>query len=187
MIQNSSEAENAALLAIAQKMCVAARTAPKTKGDDYISACIVTGEEKENLALEMERLSDEFNYGFFKRDAGNLRNSFAVVLIGVKNHYRALNEGCGYCNFKNCAECAKHGGMCAYGPIDLGIAIGSAVSTATDARVDNRVMFSAGRAALSLEILGKGIQDVIGIPISALGKSPYFDRSSGKPVKSEKK
>ena len=134
-------------------MCAAARTAPKTKGEDCIETAILTGDELETLAAEMERLSTELSYGFFLRDAANIRQSGAVVLLGVRNRPRGLGGGCGYCNFQNCADCTSNGGLCAYGPIDLGIAVGAAASIAADARVDSRVMFSAGRAALSLGLL----------------------------------
>jgi uncharacterized ferredoxin-like protein len=60
--------------------------------------------------------------------------------------------------------------------MDLGIAIGSAVSVAADNRIDNRVMFSAGRAGMNLKFLGGTARQVIGIPLAAKGKSPFFDR-----------
>ena len=68
------------------------------------------------------------------------------------------------------------GARCAYTGIDLGIAVGSAVSTATDARVDNRIMFSIGRAAQEMHLLGEDVCQIMGIPLSASGKSPFFDR-----------
>ena len=175
MIQYAKEAEEAALLAAAQSMCAAARTAPKTKGQDYLVTAILTGDDKEALARKMEDLGERFDYGFFLRDAGNVRASQAVVVLGFKPHVSGLNGGCQYCGFRDCAECAEKGGRCVYGPIDLGIAIGSAVSVASAARVDSRVMFSAGRAALELGCL-EGAVDVIGILLSVSGKSPYFDR-----------
>ena len=180
MFISSKEAETSALLSVAERMCAAARTAPKTKGEDLLETAILTGLELEALATEMERLSAELSYGFFLRDAANLRQSGAVVLLGVRNHPRGLGDGCGYCGFQNCAGCAAAGGLCAYGPIDLGIAVGAAVSVAADARVDNRVMFSAGRAALSLELLGEDVRDLLAIPLSVSGKSPYFDRTRPK-------
>ena len=57
----------------------------------------------------------------------------------------------------------------------LGIAIGSAVSIAADDRVDSRVMFSIGVAAVRLEML-PGAKIVYGIPLSAKKKNPFFDR-----------
>ena len=71
---------------------------------------------------------------------------------------------------------AQSGGHCAFDDIDLGIAIGSAVSIAANDRVDNRVMLSAGVAAQNLKILGDKTLKILAIPLSATGKSPYFDR-----------
>ncbi len=131
MLITAKEAERDALLSAAKRMCAAARTAPKTKGDDLIETAILTDGELEALAAEMERLSVELSYGFFLRDAANIRQSGAVVLLGVHNRPRGLGDGCGYCNFQNCADCASKGGLCAYGPIDLGIAVGAAVFAPT--------------------------------------------------------
>lgn len=180
MIIDAKKAEEAGILNVAQEMCIAARTAPKTKGEDFLETCIVTGEEKDALAGKMEELSEKLGYKFFLRDAQNLRDSFAVVLLGIRNQYRGMNDGCGYCGFKNCGECSENGGMCAFGPIDLGIAIGSAVAVASGAGVDNRVMFSIGRAAAESGIFDEDVKELIGIPLSVSGKSPYFDRKMPK-------
>lgn len=176
MFTKGQELENWVAVNTAHCMAAAARTAPKTRGKDYLHTAVVTGEELEQLAQAMERLAEEKGYAFCKRDAGNLRNSMAVVLIGTEYHQRGLNDGCQYCNFENCKACADQGGVCFYDPLDLGIAIGSAVSIAADNRVDNRVMFSVGRAAQNLKLLGEDVQAIIGIPVSVSKKSPYFDR-----------
>lgn len=176
MIIFEKTAEQNAIIQTANIMCQAARTAPKAKGLDYMRTAILTGEEKERLADAMESLGEQFEYSFFLRDAKNVRQSTAVVLIGEKNVPRGLNEGCQFCGFKNCQSCIESGGKCAYTSMDLGVAIGSAVSVAADFRVDNRVMFSIGRAAIELGILGNDICQIIGIPLSATGKSPVFDR-----------
>ena len=176
MLYPSKEAEQAAVLSVAQEMCAAIRTAPKTQGKDYIDCCIVTEKELAELARKMEELGTAHEAAFLLRDAGNIRASAAVVLVGVKNAYHGLNELCRYCGMENCAACSKLGGECVYGPIDLGIAVGSAVALAADHRVDNRVMFSVGRAAMELGCLGSDYGCVLGIPLSVSGKSPYFDR-----------
>ena len=59
--------------------------------------------------------------------------------------------------------------------MDAGIAVGSAAAIAADSRVDSRVMFSVGRAAMALKLLGDATL-VLGIPVSVSGKSPFFDR-----------
>lgn len=176
MLYTSKEAEQAAVLSVAQEMCAAIRTAPKTQGKDYIDCCIVTGEDLEKLAQKMEELGTAHEAAFLLRDAGNIRASSAVVLVGVKNVYHGLSELCRYCGMDSCAACSEAKGECVYGPIDLGIAVGSAVALAADHRVDNRVMFSVGRASMDLGYLGSEYGCVLGIPLSVSGKSPYFDR-----------
>lgn len=176
MIEDSAAAEKTAIMNVARSMCAAARTAPKTKGTDHIKTSIVTGKEKDALADEMERLSEVLNYGFFIRDAGCVRSSEVVVLIGTTFDTRKLQEGCAYCNFINCTDCTDKNGVCVYDPMDLGIALGSAVSIAADARIDNRIMFSAGKAALSLGYLDEDVKIAMAVPLSVSGKSPFFDR-----------
>ncbi len=47
MIIDSQESEDEALMNVARLMVVAARTAPKGRGEDKIKAAIVTGSEKD--------------------------------------------------------------------------------------------------------------------------------------------
>ena len=176
MLYTSKEAEQAAVLQVANEMCAAIRTAPKTKGKDYLDCCILTGDEQDRLAQKMEELGKAYDAAFLLRDAGNIRVSGAVVLVGVKNVRRGLEKLCGYCGFPDCATCAQAGGECVYGPLDLGIALGSAVALASAAHVDNRVMFSAGRAAMELGFLGSDYGCMVAVPLSVSGKAPYFDR-----------
>ena len=77
-------------------------------------------------------------------------------------------------------SCCGKAGLCAWDAMDVGIAIGSSAAAAADARVDNRVMFSVGRAARSLGLLGASVTLVLGIPLSVSGKSPFFDRKPKK-------
>lgn len=178
MIYNEKQMEEKAVLETAAKMCAAARTAPKTKGVDNIVTVVLTGKEKDELADKMEEVYlREFGEteGHYVRDGRNLRTAGAVVLIGVKRAYTGLPH-CSFCGFKNCGENKKMGGRCAFNTIDLGIAIGSAVSVAADNRVDSRVMFSIGKVAEEMNY-AEG-EDIIweGIPIIVSGKSPFFDR-----------
>ena len=68
------------------------------------------------------------------------------------------------------------GPNCAMRMTDLGIAIGSAVKTAQIHNVDNRIMYSAGTAAVELGLLGKTCTVAYAIPLSARGKNMFFDR-----------
>jgi uncharacterized ferredoxin-like protein len=176
------EFEKEAVSIAAKLMLAAARTAPKTKGIDSIVTRIVNDEEKERIALEMERIAGERRVGFFERDAKNLRKSSAVVLIGAKTS-EPVGLNCGACGYDNCEEFkgVKReegqdyvGPACIFKVMDLGIALGSAVKIASDLAVDNRMMYSVGSAARKLGLIDADI--VIGIPLSVSGKNIYFDR-----------
>lgn len=175
MIIKSLEAEKNAAMAVAELMVAAARTAPKGHAKDNLELLIVNGEEKNKLADEMRRIGKETGIDFFRRDGGNVDSSHAVVLLGT--YVRPIDcPNCGYCGYPNCAENRKNNGVCVFNPGDLGIAIGSAVSVAANHRCDNRVLFSAGKAALNLGYFNKDIKIAFGIPLAVSGKSPFFDR-----------
>ena len=167
--------EQEGLLEVARKICIAARTAPKGKGTDNLVTVVLTGTEKDEVAREMQRIGEETGVAFFVRDANCLRSAGALVLLGTKIKTLGVSN-CGFCGFEDCADNEKNNGICAFNTGDLGIAIGSAVSVAADSRVDNRVFFSAGRAALNLKTLGPEVRIAYGIPLSVGGKSIFFDR-----------
>jgi uncharacterized ferredoxin-like protein len=175
MIYKSKELEKKAALQVAELMAAAARTAPKGKGTDRLEILVVDGTDKEALSHEMRRIAAETGTAFFERDAGNLDNSLAVVLVGTRNSVAGVPV-CGFCGFKDCAENEKNEGICAIAISDLGIAVGSAVSVAADHRCDNRIMFSAGKAALRLKYFSEEVIIAYGIPLALRGKSPFFDR-----------
>lgn len=175
MFINSQKAEEQAILNLAYAVCAAARTAPKACGIDHIDTAILTGEEKKKVADEMRRLGETIHASFFIRDAGNVDASGAVVLVGAKYETRGLNKRCGLCGFADCAACTDAGAACVFTGVDLGIALGSAVAMAADARIDNRIMFTVGKAAASLGLMGEH-KLIMGIPLSVSGKAPFFDR-----------
>ncbi|MCX7696649.1 MAG: DUF2148 domain-containing protein [Bacteroidales bacterium] len=149
----------------------AAKTAPKARGLDQLQYVLVYGEDLEILSAEMEKIAQEYNLAFFSRDAQNIRHSQAVILIGTSNVPKNIN--CHYCGFK-CSEKPEKI-ACVMNVTDLGIAIGSMVSLASTFHIDNRIMYSAGKAALQLGWL-PGATLAFAIPFSVSQKSIYFDR-----------
>ena len=113
---------------------------------------------------------------FFIRDANSILLLDVLVLIGTKINPIGVKQ-CGLCGFVDCNEKNKHpNNPCSFNTGDLGIAIGSAVSIACDSRVDNRIMLSVGKAVKELNLLGSDVKIIYGIPLSASGNSPFFDR-----------
>jgi len=183
-IIESVQSEIEGLLNVARLMMVSARTAPKSGGKDDVETVLVFGEDKDRIADEMEKMATERNAKGFTRDGKNVRDSTAVVLIGVEGT-KSFGLDCGGCGFKTCREfeeAAKRKGQdftgpnCIFKSLDLGIALGSAAKVAMDHNVDNRIMYRIGTAAIRLGMTRKS-SVVMGIPISAKGKSIYFDRS----------
>lgn len=178
MFKTMEQAERDAVMAVADMMVTAAKTAPKGSGKDTVVAAVVSGEDKDRLADAMRELGEEYKEEFILRDAGNVDSSICVVLIGCKDTPFGLNN-CGMCGFENCAKMKKAGTNCVFNVTDLGIAIGSAVSVAADNRIDNRVMYSAGRGAIKMGCFPENVKICYGIPLNASSKSIYFDRGAG--------
>ena len=177
MLINSKKAEETAILNLAYSICAAVRTAPKARGIDHIETLILTGEDKDLVTAEMRKIGETHGESgkFFCRDANNVDVSGVVVLVGAKYATRGLNEKCKLCGFENCAACEESGAACVFTSLDLGIALGSAVSLVADNRIDNRIMFTIGQAAAKLGLLGEH-KLIMGIPLSASGKSVFYDR-----------
>ncbi len=176
-IIKESKVKESTLENIGKQMMIAARTAPKGKGKDTLEMMLLTGNEIQSLSDKLNIMGKELNVDFYKRDAENLNLCGAVLLIGTEIKTLGLNEICQLCGFENCKEKEKHPNTpCVFNTSDLNIAIGSAVSLAADLRVDNRIMFSLGKAALEMKLFEKNIKIAFGIPISATSKNPFFDR-----------
>jgi uncharacterized ferredoxin-like protein len=155
VIIKSDDAEKEAVLAAAKLMIVSARTAPKGHGRDNITAAILIGEDKEKLAKKLDELftSQPNPERDFSIESNNIRNADAVVLIGAKIYDETRQS---------------------MRLVDLGIAIGSAVKTASMLNIDNRVFATSGRAAMDLKLIEAN--NAYGIPLSVRGSNIFFDR-----------
>lgn len=179
MIIDERNSRRERIFNVANAMMTAARTAPKGKGFDIIEIKLVTDEDIKTLSNAMLEYSEKTGMMFVTRDAENILLSDAIVLIGTKQKIHNLN--CAYCGFPTCEEKLKYPEVpCSLNSVDVGIAIGSACATAADARVDTRVMFSAGRVAQELGWMPE-CSNVYGIPLSCSSKNPFFDRQSTRP------
>jgi uncharacterized ferredoxin-like protein len=164
---------------VANLMGVSARTAPKATGKDFVVIKVIYGEEVNRLAEEMVHYGEEFSKKNFDRDGENVKNSLAVLLIGLKEA-QSLGLNCAACGYAQCSDRISHQGnefngpQCAFRLLDMGIAIGSAVKTAGIMNVDNRIMYRAGVVAKKMGLIEADF--VMGIPLSITGKSIYFDR-----------
>lgn len=179
--------ENDGLCAAVSLMALAARTAPKAKGKDSVVTLILSGNDLTTLSAAMKAFGEKNNLPFFIRDAGNVASSEACLIIGIRGQ-ETLGINCTGCGYDSCADMAQAlgnrvgqespftGPNCILKMADLGIAVGSAVKTASLHNVDNRVMYTAGVAARSLGFI-PGCSVAYGIPVSATAKNIFFDRA----------
>ncbi|KYK38388.1 MAG: hypothetical protein AYK18_17455 [Theionarchaea archaeon DG-70] len=149
MILSGTQVEYEAVMEAARLMLASIRTAPKARGLDTISSCVLTGNDKQKVADWLKEQKERPQ--FFERDGMCVEKAQAL-------------QGKDYA-----------GPNCVFKLIDLGIALGSAVKTAGFLNVDNRIFYTAGTAAKQLGLL-KGADIIIGIPLALAGKSPFFDR-----------
>ena len=174
-MRGCAELEKQACQQVVALMAAAARTAPKTRGIDNIRVLAIDDEnEKQILASKMKAIARLENRPSFERDALNVAAAAAVIVIGVQSNPAGLN--CGFCGSETCEELKCKDGVCSFNSMDLGIAACSAAAIAANLRVDTRLMFSIGRSALDLKLLGEDVRQALGIPLSITGKSPFFDR-----------
>ena len=165
----------------ARLMELSAVTAPKSKGVNFVQTRVLSGEVLSGLAQEMARFGESSGKKDFDRDAKGVARSEAVVLIGIKDA-QPVGLDCGACGFTDCKRFQSQaptagefrGPACAFRLLDMGIALGSAVKTASLLNVDNRIMYRIGVVARRMGIVDWDF--VMGIPLSATGKNIFFDR-----------
>jgi uncharacterized ferredoxin-like protein len=165
----------------AKLMELSAVTAPKSKGVSFVQTQILTGEALQRLADEMVRFGERTGKKDFDRDAKGVARSGAVLLIGLKDS-KAVGLDCGACGHPDCKSFEQQakkekefsGPACAFRLLDMGIALGSAVKTASMLNVDNRIMYRVGTVARAMKAVDWDF--VMGIPLAATGKNIFFDR-----------
>ncbi len=172
MIQNERTSRHERSMTVAGAMITAARTAPKARGNDLLECAVIDGDDITRLSEAMKQMHAETGRPVYERDSANILQAECIVLIGSRLGVMGIN--CGHCGFPTCGDKPAQA-PCAMNITDVGIAIGSACATAADHRVDTRVLFSAGMAAMRLDIL-PGCRQVFAIPVSISSKSPFFDR-----------
>jgi len=194
---NTSVSEG--LKVVANLMAVSACTAPKARGANWIQSKLATGGEKINISRMMQEIGESKEKAISKSskdrgaairmdwmsDAKSVESSALLFLIGIQGR-KVVGINCGGCGFLACSEMLKHhplstdegdfpGPFCMFRIMDLSIAAGSAVKTAMDHNVDNRMMQKIGVAALKLGLLNP-CNLILGIPLAATGKNIFFDR-----------
>jgi uncharacterized ferredoxin-like protein len=166
---------------IAKFMAISATTAPKSKGEDFVRTRVLQGHEIQELAQGMINFGERSGKKDFDRDGAGVARSEAVLLVGLEKA-TPVGLNCGACGFADCKTMQKQtpnqgefqGPICSFRHLDLGIALGSAVKTASMFNVDNRIMYRIGVAVREMGLVDWEL--VMGIPLSVSVKNIFFDR-----------
>jgi len=146
-------------------------------------------EDLQRIAQAMrEHAPKSSNEAYWLRDAGNIAQCHALVLVGLAGSPTAGYD-CGACGHPTCKEFAQkrtvadtpmgyEGPHCVMRMMDIGCALASAAKTASLLNLDNRVQQRVGAAARALGYIGASV--AMGIPVGFHGKSIYFDRTAPK-------
>jgi uncharacterized ferredoxin-like protein len=171
-----------------QFMAASARTAPKAGGKDFLEIVVITKEEdlKKISATMKEYAPKSTNEAFWLRDASNIENSQALLLVGLSKPVTAGYD-CGACGYPTCKEFEKGrqlkakdmgytGPHCVMRMMDIGVALSSAAKTASIHNVDNRIQQRVGAAAKAIGLISAEV--AMGIPVCIGGKNIFFDRQA---------
>src|SRR4030067_1278249 len=117
---------------VGELMAVAARTAPKAVGQDFIEVILLSDSERIAVGNDMIQIAKERGIRGFERDGKNVLDSDAVLLIGLLPH-KGVGLNCGGCGHASCEEFHTKsyagdfdGPNCVIRALDLGIALSSA-------------------------------------------------------------
>ncbi|MBF0583383.1 MAG: hypothetical protein HQL80_04010 [Magnetococcales bacterium] len=179
-----------AALLVAQLMAAAMHTAPKAGGKDFLEVVVIS--QAEVLRQISDRMlayaPESSNEAYWRRDAANIADCHALVLVGLKR-FSTASYDCGGCGFPTCAEFTRQrqaqvkemgysGPHCIMRMMDMGAALVSAAKTAGLLNIDNRIQQRVGAAAQNLGLIDAEV--VMGIPIGVFGKNIFYDRPVAK-------
>lgn len=165
-------------------------TAPRVGGVGECSIHILDDPcDIEDLCQKMEEMGDiKKSWNFFKRDAAMLRDSDAVLLT---TSLRSLTDpsdiNCNMCGRMVCEylreeeklpadpDVAYTGCLCIFRANNIGYAIDGMIQGARNLLVDYGVYWSAGAAAMRMNILPRDTGFALAMGISITEKSPFRD------------
>jgi uncharacterized ferredoxin-like protein len=143
----------------------------------------------EDLCQEIERMAEvKKSWEFFRRDAAMLRDADAVL---ITTSLRCVNDpadiNCNMCGKLVCEylkeeerlpaepDVAFRGPLCIFRATNAAYALDGMISQARNLGIDYGVFWSAGAAAMRMNILPKDTGFAMAVAISITEKSPFRD------------
>ena len=189
-VKQFEEDRKEAVRIAARLLLASATTAPRVGGVGECTVHIIDDEcAIEDLCQVIEKMSEENErWDFFMRDAAMLRDADAVLVV---TSLRCLTDpadiNCNMCGKLTCeylreAErlpdepgIAYPGPLCVFRANNISYAIDGIVSLARNLGIDYGVFWSAGAAAMRMNIVPKSTGFALAVAISVTEKSPFRD------------
>lgn len=181
---------------VARLCAAAAVTAPKSggqllaRGKPLFIETVFIDDKATLLRLSewMRARGIERKQQIWFRDAAVAEKVDGVLFVGLKDWYPPIYD-CGACGFATCAEFIEAtkslraasetfefaGPQCNLRDVDLGIAVGSAVKTASLSNIDTRCQTRIAVAARKLGLIKADI--AVALSMSLTHKNPGFDNA----------
>ncbi len=174
----------------ARLLLVSATTTPRVGGVGECTTHILEDEcDIEDLCQQIEKMSEENTaWDFFKRDAVILRDADAVLIVtSLRSLTDPADINCNMCGKLTCEYLREEqklpqepgvaftGPLCSFRANNISYAIDGIISMARNLGIDYGVYWSAGAAAMRMEIVPKATGFAIGVGISVTEKSPFRD------------
>jgi len=185
------ETDRTEAVKIAARLILASgTTSPRVGGVGECTIHIIDDEcDIEDLCQQIEGMADENKgWGFFKRDATILRDADAVLVV---TSLRSLTDpsdiNCNMCGKLTCdylreeEKLPKESGVAFTGPLcifranNIAYAVDGMVSQARNLGIDYGIYWSAGAAAMRMDILPRDTGFALAVAISVTEKSPFRD------------
>lgn len=110
MLLNEREERHNTVLQAAKLIMSAARTAPKARGVDLIEIAVVEGDDLKRLSDATHQMYERTGRPVYQRDAANILQGEAVLLIGTRRQVMGLN--CAHCGYATCGEKPEKCALC---------------------------------------------------------------------------
>jgi len=174
----------------ARLLLASATTTPRVGGVGECTTHILEDEcDIEDLCQQIEKMSEENTaWEFFKRDAVILRDADAVLIVtSLRSLTDPADINCNMCGKLTCEYLREEkklpkepgiaftGPLCSFRANNISYAIDGIISMARNLGIDYGVYWSAGAAAMRMEIVPKATGFAIGAGISVTEKSPFRD------------
>jgi uncharacterized ferredoxin-like protein len=174
----------------ARLLLASATTSPRVGG---VGECTIhTFEDEcdiEDICQQIEKMADEKeNWAFFKRDAAILRDADAVMVItSLRSLTDPSDVNCNMCGDLTCEYMQEReklprepgiaytGPLCIFRANNVAYALDGIISQARNLGIDYGVYWSAGAAAMRMNILPKATVFALAVAISITEKSPFRD------------